>query len=199
MNMKWLQNLKPLQRNLLVGGVVLMMAVLVANMVYLPKKEKIEQLTTDLAQLNSEVTIYSAKVKHLDRLLAENARLKAQLEEQRQQLPEQHEVADLLKQVTDLGAQSGLIFRLWRPGAAVPSSTGLYQELPVQVEVTGSYHQVGIFFEQVAGLNRIVNISDVKVARDTKGGDGLLTIFTATAFAAPPKPVEEADAAEGSS
>jgi len=186
MKMTWLLNLKPLQRNLLGCALVVMLAVLVVNMVYLPKQRQIGQLQVDLVQLNSEITIFSAKVKRLDALLRENAILKAQLEQQRQQLPEQHEVADLLKQVTDLGAQSGLIFRLWRPGASVPSSTGIYQELPVQVEVTGSYHQVGIFFEQVAGLNRIVNISDVQMSHDTKG-DGLLAVFTATAFAAPPK------------
>jgi len=196
MKMKWLLNLKPMQRNLLGCALVVMLAVLVANMVYLPKQRQIEQLQVDLVQLNSEITIFSAKVKRLDALLQENAILKAQLEQQRQQLPEQHEVADLLKQVTDLGAQSGLIFRLWRPGVSVPSSTGIYQELPVQVEVTGSYHQVGIFFEQVAGLNRIVNISDVQMSHDTKG-DGLLAVFTATAFAAPPK--TEATAKQGAS
>ena len=186
--MNWLKNLKPGQRNLIGAGLVIMVIVLLGNMVYLPKQRQISVLKADLAQVNSEVTIFQTKVKKLDQLLAENERLKKLLNQQRQQLPEEHEVASLLKQVTDLGAQAGLVFKLWRPGGVTPAASGLYQELPVQVEVTGSYHQVGIFFEQVASLDRIVNISNVKIDRDPNG-HGLLTKFTATAFAAPPRPV----------
>lgn len=191
--MNWLKKLTKGRRNALGAVVVLLAAVLVANMVYLPKQRRIGTLEADLAQINSELTIYQTKVKKLDTLLKENERLMHLLEEQRQQLPEEQEVANLLKQVTDLGTQAGLVFRLWRPGAAVPAESGLYQELPVQVEVTGSYHQVGVFFEQVAGLSRIVNISNVKLAPEP-GSGGLMAKFTATAFAAPPK--VEGDAAQ---
>ncbi len=185
--MNWLKNLGAMPRNLLGLGLVVMLAVLMANMVFMPKQRQLSVTKADLAQVNAEVTIFQTKVKKLDQLLAENQRLKKLLNQQRQQLPEQQEVANLLKQVTDLGAQSGLIFKLWRPGAVAPAPSGLYQELPVQVEVTGGYHQVGIFFEQIAGLDRIVNISEVKIDRDPNG-QGLLAKFTATAFAAPPPP-----------
>ncbi|MBI5137659.1 MAG: type 4a pilus biogenesis protein PilO [Nitrospirae bacterium] len=185
--MNWLRKLSRGRRNALGAGVVLLVAVLVANLVYLPRQRQIGTLEADVAQINSELTIYQAKVRKLDTLLTENERLGRLLEEQRQQLPEEQEVANLLKQVTDLGTQAGLVFRLWRPGAAVPAESGMYQELPVQVEVTGSYHQVGLFFEQVAGLSRIVNISNVMISPDT-GGGGMLAKFTATAFAAPPHP-----------
>jgi len=107
----------------------------------------------------------------------------AGLAEQRRQLPEQHEVADLLEQVSDAGVRSGLVFRLWRPGPAVLHESGLYQSLPVQVEVGGAYHQLGVFFEKVAHLDRIVNIGHLNMAPDKRDG-ALTTQFTATAFAA---------------
>jgi len=182
MNMNWLKNLPPLQRNLVGGFVVFLALALTVYFVHVPKVQRIGALQGELAQLGGEVSIYQAKVKRLDELVAENDRLQHLLAEQRRQLPEQHEVADLLEQVSDAGARSGLVFRLWRPGPAVPHESGLYQSLPVQVEVGGGYHQLGVFFEKVAHLDRIVNIGTLKMAPD-KGGD-LTTQFTATAFAA---------------
>lgn len=193
MNAAWLKNMPPLQRNLIGGALVLVVLALVVYFGYLPKADQVDKLQDELAQLNSEVTIYRAKVKKLDELLAENDRLQHQLAEQRRQLPEQNEVADLLKQVSDAGARSGLVFRLWRPGKPAANPSGLYLELPVEVEVSGSYHQVGVFFEKVAHLDRIVNISDVRMSPDT--GGGLVATFTATAFAA--LPPDQAEAAEG--
>lgn len=183
MNMNWLKNLPPLQRNLIGGFVVFLVLALTVYFVHVPKVQRIGALQTELAQLGSDVSIYQAKVKRLDELKVENERLQHLLAEQRRQLPEQHEVADLLEQVSDAGARSGLVFRLWRPGPAKPHESGLYQSLPVQVEVGGGYHQLGVFFEKVAHLDRIVNIGDLDMKPDKKSG-GLTTQFTATAFAA---------------
>ena len=184
MNLNWLKNLPALQRNLIGGALVAIALGLVVYFGYLPRAHEVDSLKADLAQINSEVSIYQAKVKKLDELLAENDRLQRQLVEQRRQLPEEHEVADLLKQVSDAGASAGLVFRLWRPSPPKINPSQLYQELPVEVEVAGGYHQVGVFFEKVARLDRIVNITDVQMAPDNTGG--LVTKLTATAFAALP-------------
>lgn len=183
MNMKWLQNQGAMQRNLIGGGLVLVVLLVAAKFLVMPKLDALGTLETDLAQLSGEVTIYQAKAAQLDVLKVENKRLQRLLIEQQQQLPNRHEVSSLLKQVTDLGARSGLIFSLWRPDAAHVNRSGLYQELPVSVEVSGSYHQVGVFFEQVGKLNRIVNISGVRMTPNPTS-DQLTTSFTATAFAA---------------
>jgi Tfp pilus assembly protein PilO len=199
MNMNWLKNLPPLQRNLIGGFVVFLVLALTVYFIHVPKVRRIGALQTELAQLGSDVSIYQAKVKRLDELKVENERLQHLLAEQRRQLPEQHEVADLLEQVSDAGARSGLVFRLWRPGPAKPHESGLYQSLPVQVEVGGGYHQLGVFFEKVAHLDRIVNIGNLDMKPDKKGG-GLSTQFTATAFAAlspeQVKAIQEAQAAK---
>lgn len=202
MNMNWLKNLPALQRNLLGGFVVLLILGLTVYFIHVPKVQRIADLRAEMAALGSEVSIYQAKVKRLDELVAENDRLQHLLAEQRRQLPEEHEVSELLEQVSDAGARSGLVFRLWRPGPAKPHESGLYQSLPVQVEVGGGYHQVGVFFEKVAHLDRIVNISNLDMGPDKKKGDSLTTKFTATAFAAlTPAQIEaiqqaEADAAK---
>lgn len=194
--LKWLINMRPLHRNLAGGGVVLLAAILAGNFMIRPRVNQISGLKNDLNQLNSEVTVYRAKVKKLDELIEENKRLQGLLEQQKRQLPEQHEVEDLLKQITDAGARAGLIFKLWRPGQPVLDQSGLYQSLPVDVDVAGSYHQVGVFFENVAHLDRIVNISNINMSGGAKAvGDVLSTRFQAVAFASPPKVPEGTDAA----
>ena len=96
MNLNWLKNLPALQRNLIGGALVAIVLGLVVYFGYLPRSREVDSLKADLAQINSEVSIYQAKVKKLDELLAENDRLQRLLVEQRRQLPEEHEVADLL-------------------------------------------------------------------------------------------------------
>jgi type IV pilus assembly protein PilO len=183
-NLNWLKNLPALQRNILGGALVFVALSAMVYFAYLPRARQVDSLKADLAQLGSEVAIYQAKVKKLDELLRENKRLQHQLAEQRRQLPEGHEVAELLKQVSDAGVGAGLVFRLWRPGAPVANPSGLYQELPVQVEVAGGYHQLGVFFERVAHLDRIVNITDLRLAPGQ--GGALTTQLTAKAFATLP-------------
>ena len=46
-----------------------------------------------------------------------------------------------------------------------PVSREFYAEIPVKIEVTGSYHNVALFFEKVAKLSRIMNIKDVSIKR----------------------------------
>ncbi|MFQ5508574.1 MAG: type 4a pilus biogenesis protein PilO [Leptospirillia bacterium] len=192
MNLTWLKNLNPLHRNILGGVVTLLVLVLVGNFMVRPKFTRMSELRAEVAAMSEEMVIYQAKVQKLDILLSENERLKGLLEEQKRQLPDQQEVAQLLQQVTEVGSRAGLVFRLWRPGKAVPNESGLYQELPVDVEVTGSYHQLGLFFEHVAHMDRIVAISNVEISGGDGGGPNMHTQFRATAYAAPTPEQEEA-------
>lgn len=193
MNLDPIKNLPPLHRNLIGGALVLLVLVAVIFGIIRPKQTQLSSLKKDIDGLNSEVTIYQEKVKRLDQLIAENKRLLELLEEQKRQLPEDHQIASLVKQVTDAGSRTGLTFKFWRPTQPVADPSGLYQRLPVQVEVSGGYHQLALFFEQVSYLTRIVNISDVNITPIKAGSSVLTATFLATAFAAPePPPAEEA-------
>ena len=102
---------------------------------------------------------------------------KKQLEEMRQsfgamlrQLPNKTEVADLLVDVSQTGLASGLEFELFDPQGEVPRE--FYAELPINIRVTGGYHQMGEFISGLAALPRIVTIHNVAVV-PVKGGDKL--------------------------
>ena len=90
-------------------------------------------------------------------------------------LPSKTEIAELLVDVTRVGLDAGLEFELFKPGNEVPRD--FYAEFPINLRVTGTYHQLGNFVSGVAGLPRIVTIHDLSMK---KGKEEELTM-TATA------------------
>jgi type IV pilus assembly protein PilO len=81
------------------------------------------------------------------------------------QLPDKTEVAALLVDVSQTGLAAGLEFELFQPSGE--QLKDFYAELPIQIRVTGDYHEFGRFISGLAALPRIVTIHDVTI--DTRG------------------------------
>ncbi len=77
------------------------------------------------------------------------------------QLPSKTEVAELLVDISQAGLANGLEFELFKPLAEVPAE--FYSELPIDIKVTGNYHDFGRFVSDVAALPRIVTLHDIGV------------------------------------
>jgi len=82
------------------------------------------------------------------------------------QLPKKTEVADLLVEVSQTGLSNGLEFSLFQPRAEIKKE--FYAELPISINVTGTYHQFGGFVSEIAALPRIVTIHDVVMKPKSK-------------------------------
>jgi type IV pilus assembly protein PilO len=78
------------------------------------------------------------------------------------QLPSDTEVPGLLEDITRTGLGSGLEFEEIKllPEVTQP----FYIELPIQITVTGAYHDLATFVSGVAGLPRIVTLHDFDIA-----------------------------------
>ena len=155
----------------------------------LPKYNEVKRLKAEIIQQESEIAKDQAKAAKLSILKVENERLKNRLAELKIQLPEEKEVSGLLKQVSDLGTRSGLKIVLWKPEQKKDHPSGIIYEIPVAVEMSGSYHNMGTFFSSLTKLNRIVNISDIKLTEPkVQRIEALLKItFKATTFSAVPE------------
>ena len=94
------------------------------------------------------------------------------------QLPGKNEVADLLVDITQSGIAAGLESNLFKPEREVPRD--FYAELPIKLEVNGSYHQLGQFVSNVAALPRIVTLHEINI---TKGRDQNKKTLTMSAVA----------------
>jgi type IV pilus assembly protein PilO len=88
------------------------------------------------------------------------------------QLPGKSEMDALLTDINQAGLGRGLQFELFKP-ASTEAMADFYAELPINVRVTGGYHDVGAFASDVAKLSRIVLLNDVAL---TPGKDGALTM-----------------------
>ncbi len=77
------------------------------------------------------------------------------------QLPSKTEVAELLVDISQSGLANGLEFELFKPLAEVPAE--FYSELPIDIKVTGNYHDFGKFVSDVAALPRIVTLHDINI------------------------------------
>lgn len=78
-------------------------------------------------------------------------------------LPETKEIPSLLTAISDSGQQVGLEFLLFEPKKEKKKE--FYAEIPVAMSLRGDYHNLAIFFDQVARLNRIVNITNIQMTR----------------------------------
>jgi type IV pilus assembly protein PilO len=167
----------------------LVIAIAVTFMLILPKNKEIKALESKIQAQENEIAKSQAKAEKLTELIAENQRLRNRLNELKEQLPEEKEVSDLLKQVSDLGIASGLRILLWKPEQRVTHLSGIVYEIPVKVELSGSYHNLGYFFSSLTRLNRIVNISDIKLGdpKPAKDSTVLKVTFAATTFSAIPE------------
>jgi type IV pilus assembly protein PilO len=94
---------------------------------------------------------------------------KEQMEEMEQtfgsllrQLPNTTEVPDLLVDITQAGLGRGLEFTLFRPEKELPKD--FYAEMPISIEVRGTYHELAQFVSDVAALPRIVTFGDIAIS-----------------------------------
>lgn len=87
------------------------------------------------------------------------------------QLPSKAEMDALLSDINQAGLGRGLQFELFKPGQVVVKD--YYAELPINIKVTGNYHDVGSFASDIANLPRIVTLNNMNLAT---GKDGTLSL-----------------------
>ena len=95
-------------------------------------------------------------------------------------LPTEPETGELLKWVKNLADQSNLDLMAFTPGGLKPQE--FYKEFPIQMNVRGDYHDLGVFFDRISKYSRIINVSGVTIGANTSGRGSINSNFTATTF-----------------
>jgi type IV pilus assembly protein PilO len=117
-------------------------------------------------QENRELEPYKTKLAEIDRQLAS---LEQQMEIEKRIVPEEKEVDGFMKTLDAEAAKAGIELR--RYTAQPTASKEFYTEVPFEIELDGSYYSMMNFFDRVAKLERIVNVSNLLVANTKKGGE----------------------------
>jgi len=131
-------------------------------------------------ELKEEFKVKAAQSAKLELYKEQLAEMEVSFGALLRQLPEKTEVESLLIDVSQTGLASGLEVKTFRPSAE--QKKGFYAELPISLEVLGSFHQLATFVSGIAALPRIVTISDLSlVPFKEKGGTTAKLKMSATA------------------
>ncbi len=123
--------------------------------------EKQRQKETRLADLQKQIRALEATANRLPEFQREVQALEARLETLKRILPPEKEMPDLMRRIQYLAAQSSLSIRKFNPAPVVTKD--FYQEVPVSIDVEGTYHNMGAFLDRVSRMSRLVNMSDLKI------------------------------------
>ena len=126
-----------------------------------PTQDSIDVRQGELGGLNAEILRAAAITIRLPEFRSEVAELEARLETLRTVLPEQRDVANLLRQIQDLAMRSNLTIQGFTPQPVAPRD--LHVEWPIRLQFEGTYHNVGLFFDRISKLSRIINVSGVEI------------------------------------
>ncbi|NOZ25202.1 MAG: type 4a pilus biogenesis protein PilO [Nitrospirae bacterium] len=184
-----LKAVPPAAQYAIAAGVPLLIIILFFFIYYKPKAAEIKLLEKNIAKQEQEIGKAEAKLRKLPQIKARYEVLVQELDELKRQLPEEKEVTTLLKQVSDLGINAGLEIKLWKPSQRKIHSSGVVYEIPVKVEMVGSYHRLGYFFSSLTRLSRIVNVTNIKLgnAKPETREAKLQISFVALTFSAIPE------------
>lgn len=147
-------------------------------------------------QLSSDLNKARQTLSSMARVERELEAIQARYEAARMLLPEEKEVANLLRMVSLVGQQSGVQFELFKPMPQIVQ--GYYIENPVEVKVVGDYHEVGEFLADVANLSRIVKVSNLNLTglEGAETSETVMAAFTASAYTLNPNPTAPGEATE---
>ena len=118
------------------------------------KQEQVEDIQTQIAEKQRVV-------KNLPTFEAEVKKLDQKLERVLLELPDSKEVDAFLKSISVLASDTGLEVTKFTPRPEVPK--GFFAELPVSLELQGTFHELVTFFYEVSHLPRIVNVDSIKI------------------------------------
>lgn len=137
---------------------------------------------TRLTALRADISRGVQTARRLPEFESQVAQLESRLENLRQVLPEEKDVADILRRIQGLATQSNLSIQRFTPQPTVQQA--LYAEIPYRLEAEGTYHNLGLFFDRISKFPRIINISGISIKAKTPP-DANATIIAeciATAF-----------------
>jgi type IV pilus assembly protein PilO len=152
---------------ILVGAVVVLIG-LYWFLLYKGHAEKLDAKRTVLTKKQQELHEQKVILANLPKFREETEEMKAKRQVALKQLPNKKDIDKLLKDISYHAIESGLEILLFKPAKEVKKN--FYAEIPVELKLSGTYHDFGLFFEKIANLSRIVNVVDLEIEKIKERG-----------------------------
>jgi type IV pilus assembly protein PilO len=147
------------QKIAILVAIVLVIVGLYVYMSVLPRLAILNDRQEELAKKQKELMELKKVVADLPRFEKELKQIEAQFKEALTLLPNTREIPSLLTNISNLARDCGLEIMLFQPKPEVLEN--FYAQIPVEMKIVGKYHDLGIFFDRVSKIPRIVNILDI--------------------------------------
>jgi type IV pilus assembly protein PilO len=131
-----------------------------------PAQEEMATRESKLAGIRVTIAKGAATANQLNQFRQQVAELEARLESLKAVLPEQKDVADLLRRIETLARQSNLAIHGFKPSPSVTKQ--LHAEWPIALQLDGTYHNLAMFFDRVSKFSRIINVSNITIRAKEK-------------------------------
>jgi type IV pilus assembly protein PilO len=176
-------NKAPLSQKL--GAVLIVAALLTgANWYFVisPDQDLIAQRQGQLRSLEDELIQKQSIANNLAQFKHEKEILERRLAQALTELPNESNIDDLIRSISEIGNKSGLTINTIEPQGEQRQS--FYASIPIVMAVTGNYHEIGVFLDSLSKLARIVNVTNIMMGGAKTSNDKLVVnaSYVATTF-----------------
>jgi len=165
-----------------VAGVVILLSA--ANWYFFidPMQTQIRDRQGTLRALEDELIQKQSIANNLAQFKHEKEILERRLAQALTELPNEANIDDLIRSLSEIGTKSGLTINSIEPQAEQRQS--FYAAIPIVMSVTGNYHEIGVFLDSLSKLARIVNVTNIKMGQARVANEKLLinATYIATTF-----------------
>jgi len=128
---------------------------------YKPKNKEFKNLRVERIKIEQDVIKSLAKKLELDKIEAELKNLDNTLTDLESIIPQKKEISEILRRIQQFAFDSQLNIRKFAPQGEI--SKEFFSEWPIKIEMTGTYHKLGIFFDQLSRFSRIFTIDNFSI------------------------------------
>jgi type IV pilus assembly protein PilO len=130
--------------------------------VYSPTQDEISAIVAQSEKLQEEIRLAEKNESKLKKLEEEKEKNQGILEDLKGILPEKQEVSQILRKIQAIASNS----RLKTSTFTFSNETrrDIYLEWPIAISLEGNYHNLGVFFDQVARLKKIFTIDGLHIS-----------------------------------
>ncbi|HYO60043.1 type 4a pilus biogenesis protein PilO [Archangium sp.] len=128
-----------------------------------PLEEEIESQQAEQRKLDLDLAEKSEIAQNLNERRREMDVLEQKLAEALTELPENKDIEELLAQLNDIGKKAGLEIARVEPGPETVGGGDFFARIPIKMVVSGNYHEIAMFLQEVSTMRRIVNVNNIKL------------------------------------
>jgi type IV pilus assembly protein PilO len=166
------------------AGVVVLLTVANYFGLVQPTEAQIKKQVEQRRKLDLDLAEKSEIAQNLNERRRELDVLDQKLAEALTELPEKRDLDELLAQINDIGKKSGLEISRVEPGKETVGGGEFFARIPLKMTVSGNYHEIAMFMQEIANMRRIVNVNGIKLDKPTIKNEKVMleSSFVATTF-----------------